>query len=69
MKKDILGPAAFFVFALAAFPASFVFSSQAESSAASEKVRTLQMIAPYRTWDKANKQLIVLSLDQIDMGG
>ncbi len=69
MKKDILGPAALFVFVLAAFPASFVFSSQAESSAASEKARTLQMIAPYRTWDKANKQLIILSLDQIDMGG
>jgi len=52
MKKDILGLAALFVFALAAFPASFVLSSQVESSAASEKARTLQIIAPYRTWDK-----------------
>ena len=64
MKKDILGPVALFVFVLAAFPASLV-SFQAESSAASEKARTLQMIAPYRTWGKANRQPIILSLDQI----
>jgi hypothetical protein len=69
MKKDILGPAALFVCVLTAFPASFVFSSQTESSA-SEKARTLQMIAPYRTWGKVNKQPIVLSVDSIDgLGG
>ena len=69
MKKDMLKPAALFAFALAAFPASFVFSSQAESSAASEKARTLQMIAPYRTWGKANKQPIVVPVDQAAGGG
>ena len=63
MKKDIVGPAALFVFVLAAFPASFVFSSQAESSANSEKARTLQMIAPYRTWGKANVRTIIVSFD------
>ena len=68
MKKDVLGPA-LFVFVLAAFPASFVFSSRAESSGASEEASTLQMIAPYRTWGKANKQPIVVSLDQMAVGG
>ena len=67
MKKDVLGSAALFVLLLAAFPASFVFSSEPESS--SEEASTLQMIAPYRTWGKANKQPIVVSLDQMALAG
>ena len=69
MKKDVLGPAAFLVFVLAAFLASFVFSSRAESSTASEEARTLQMIGAYRTWGKANKQPIIVSIDQMALGG
>ena len=65
MKKGSLGPVALFVFVLAAFLVSFVFSSQA----ASEEARTLQMIAPYRTWGKANVQPIILSLDQTAPSG
>ena len=68
MKKVMFGPAALFVFVLAEFLASFVFSSQAES-AASEEALTLQKIAPYRTWGKANVKPIVASLDQIASGG
>jgi hypothetical protein len=64
MKKDLLGPAALFVFLLAAFPATFVFSSQAESSV-SETARTLQTIAPYRSWGKANKKPIVISKEDV----
>lgn len=66
MKKDVLGRALFFL-VLAAFPASFVFSSRAESS--SEDASTLQMIAPYRTWGKANKQPIIVDLDQMAISG
>jgi hypothetical protein len=68
MKKDVLGPA-LFVLVLAAFTASFVFSSRAESSAASEDASTLQMIAPYRTWGKANPRPIIVSLDQMALSG
>ena len=67
MKKDKLGPAALFVFVLAALLASFVFSAQ--SSAISEEDRTLQMIAPYRTWGKANVQPIIVSRDQMAPSG
>ena len=63
MKKYLLGPAVLFVFVLAAILTSFALGSQAKSAAITEEARTLQMIAPYRTWDKANKQLIILSLD------
>ena len=69
MKKAMLGPAVVFVSVLAAFLASFVFSSQAESAAVTEEARTLQMIASYRTWGKANKQPIVLPVDQAAAGG
>lgn len=69
MKKDVLGLAALFAFVLAAFPASLVFSSPADSSAASEEARTLQMIAPYLTWGKANAQPIIVSLDGMELGG
>lgn len=69
MKKVILGLAALFVLVLAAFPASFVLSSQAESSDASETSSTLEMIAPYRTWGIANKQPIVVSVDQMALAG
>ena len=69
MKKDMLGPAALFVFVLAAFPVSFISSSHAESAAASEEARTLQMIAPYRTWGKANVQPIIVSTDRMAPSG
>jgi len=69
MRKEVLGPAALFVFVLAAFLASFIFSSQAKSAAASEEARTLQMIASYRTWGKANVQPIIVSLDQMAPSG
>ena len=69
MRKEVLGPAALFVFVLAAFLASFLFSSPAESAAASEEARTLQMIASYRTWGKANVQPIIVSLDQMAPSG
>ena len=69
MKKDVLGPAALFVVVLAVLPASFAFTSRTESSPASEEASTLQMIAPYRTWGKANKQPIIVSLDKIAIGG
>lgn len=64
MKKTVLRKAALFVSVLAAFLATFGFSTQAESPAASEEAGTLQMIAPYRSWGKANVQPIILSLDQ-----
>lgn len=67
MKKDKLGSVVFFVSILAAFLASLVFSAQ--SSAISEEARTLQMIAPYRTWGKANVQPIVVSRDQMAPSG
>jgi L-asparagine transporter-like permease len=69
MKKAVLGPAALFVFVLAAFLASFVFSSPAESATASEEARTLQMIASYRSWGKANVQPIIVSLEQMAPSG
>ena len=69
MKKAMLGPAVVFVFVLAAILTSFAFSSQAKSAAATEEARTLQMIAPYRTWGKANKQPIVVPVDQAAAGG
>jgi len=67
MKKDKLGPAALFVFVLAAVLASFVFS--ARTSAVTEEVRTLQMIAPYRTWGKANVQPIVVPIEKMALSG
>jgi hypothetical protein len=63
MKKDKLGPAALFVFVLVAVLASFV--SSAQTSAVTEEARTLQMIAPYRAWGKANAQPIAVSVDKI----
>ena len=69
MKKYLLGPAVLFVFVLAAFLGSFVFSSKVESAAATEEARTLQMIAPYRTWGKANPQPIVVPFDRAAAGG
>jgi len=68
MKKHILVPAALFVLGLAAFPAS-VFRSPAELAAASENARTLQLIAPYRSWGKANVQPIIVSVDQMALSG
>ena len=69
MKKERLGAAALFVLVLAAFPASIAFRSRAESRADSEKASTLQMIAPYRSWGKANVQPIIVSLDQMAPSG
>lgn len=68
MKKEVLRPAALFVFVLAALLATLVFSAQAESSATEEAI-TLQMIAPYRTWGKANAQPIIVSRDQMAPSG
>ena len=67
MKKHNLGPAALFALVLTAFLATFVFG--AESSAVSESARTLQMIAPYRTWGKANVQPIVVPVNQAAPAG
>jgi len=67
MKKDKLGPAALFVFVLAAVLVSFVFSAQ--TSAVTEEARTLQMIAPYRTWGKANVQPIVVPIEKMVLSG
>ena len=61
MTKEKLGPTALFVFVPAAVLASFVFSAQ---SAVSEEAATLQMIARYRTWGKANVQPIVVPIDK-----
>jgi len=63
VKKDKLGPAALLVFVPAAVLASFVFSGPA--SAVTEEASTLQMIAPYRTWGKANVQPIVVSAEKM----
>ena len=59
MKKIKLGPAALSGFVLASVLASFAFS--APSLAVTEEARTLQMIAPYRTWGKAKMQPIAVS--------
>lgn len=67
MKIDKLGPAALFVFLLAGFLGSFVFGAQ--SAAVSEEASTLQMIAPYRTWGKANVQPIVVPADRAALAG
>lgn len=67
MKKDKLGPAAVFGFVLAAVGASFVFSAQ--TSAVTEDASTLQMIAPYRTWGKANVQPIVVPIENMAISG
>ena len=64
MKKHMLVPAALFALT---FLTLFVFG--AESSAVSEEARTLQMIAPYRTWGKANVQTIALPADQVAIAG
>jgi hypothetical protein len=69
MKKVMLGPAVLFVFLLAAILTSFAFSSQAKSAAVTEEARTLQMIASYRSWGKANKQPIAVPVDQAAAGG
>lgn len=66
MKKEKLGPTALFAFALAAVLASFVFSAQ---SAVSEEAGTLQMIARYRTWGKANVRPIAIPVDQAAASG
>lgn len=63
MKKDKLRLAALFVSVLAAVLVSFVFS--AKTLAVTEEARTLQMIAFYRTWGKANVQPIVVSVDKM----
>ena len=63
MKKDKLGPAALFGSVLVAVLASFVVSAQ--SPTFTEEARTLQMIAPYRTWGKANVQPIVVSIEKM----
>lgn len=68
MKKGIIGSAALFVFVLAALPASFA-TSQDKSSAISEEAGTRQTIAPYRTWGKANRKPIILSIDQTAFAG
>jgi hypothetical protein len=67
MKKDQLGPAALVVSVLAVVLVSFVFSVQ--TSAVTEEARTLEMIAPYRTWGKANVQPIVVSVDKVAPAG
>jgi hypothetical protein len=67
MKKLILGPTVLFVLVFAAFLTSFVFGAQ--SSGVSEAARTLQLIAPYRTWGKANVQPIVVPVDQAAAAG
>ena len=69
MKKDKIGPAALFVFALLVSATSSVLRSQAQSPAATEKARTLQMIASYRSWGKANVEPIKVSLDQMALTG
>ena len=69
MKKGKIGPAALFVFALLVSATSSVLSSQAESLAASEKARTLEMIASYRSWGKANVEPIKVSFDQMAITG
>ena len=69
MKKNLLGPAVLFVFVLAAILTSFAFSSQAKSAAVTEEARTLQMIASYRTWGKANVQPIVVPVNQAAPAG
>lgn len=68
MKKQMLGPAVLFVFVLAAFLGSFVINSKAEP-AASEEATTLQMIASYRTWGKANVAPITVPVEQAATGG
>jgi hypothetical protein len=67
MKREKLGPAALFVFVPAAVLASFVFSAQ--TSAVTEEARTLQMIASYRSWGKANVQPIEVPIDMAAVGG
>lgn len=67
MKKDKLGPTALFVFVPAVVLASFAFSAQ--TSAVTEEARTLQMIAPYRTWGKANVQPIVVPVEKTAPSG
>lgn len=67
MKKARLGPAVLFLFVLAAVLASFVFSAQ--TSAISEAAGTLQMIAPYHTWGKANVEPIVVPVDKMSSFG
>ena len=63
MKKDKLGPAAFFGSVLVAVLASFVFSAQ--SPRITEEARTLRLIEPYRTWGKANVQPISVSAEKM----
>ena len=67
MKKEKLGPAALFIFVPAAVLASFVFS--APTAAVTEEARTLQTIAPYRTWGKANVAPIVVSAEEMALAG
>ena len=67
MKKYKLGPSVLFVFVLVALLASFVFSAQ--TSAVTEEAKTLQMIAAYRTWGKANMQPVAVSVDNMAPAG
>jgi hypothetical protein len=67
MKKDKLGPAGLFASVLAVVLASFGFGAQ--TSAVTEEAGTLQMIAPYRTWGKANVQPIVVPIEQMAIAG
>ena len=69
MKKHILGPAGLLVLALAALPASSALSSHDALSAVSEESGTLQTIAPYRTWGKANPLPIVVPIDRMAAAG
>ena len=67
MKTHKLGLGVVFVSVLAVL-ASFVFSA-AQTSAVTEEARTLQKLAPYKTWGKANVQPIVVSAKQMAVGG
>lgn len=62
MKRNTLGRAALLLFMLAVL-VSLVFSAQ--SSAVTEEAGTLHMIAPYRTWGKANVAPIVVPVDKM----
>jgi serine protease inhibitor ecotin len=66
MKKEKLRPAGLFLFVLAVVLAAFVLSAQ---SAVSEEAATLQRIAPYRTWGKANVKPIVVPIDRAALSG
>jgi hypothetical protein len=67
MNTHKLGPAILMLgLVLALFAAQF---AQAEPFAGSEKAKTLQMIAPYRTWRSVNQQPILVQVDQMAPAG